>query len=352
MQLILLIGKLSGLFFLANLIYRKRLNILCYHAFSLGTEHRFRPQQFIRPETFKRRMEYLKRKGYKVLPLSAAIKNMQTGRSSLKNIAITIDDGFYSVLKCAAPVLLKHAFPATLYVTTYYVKHSHPVFCLAVQYMFWITKRDHFDATGLLEDSSVKGLTPVNDTICWNIIEFGEKFLSEAGRIDLLEKLGTALRVPLEPLMRSRALSLLTPDEIRALPYYGIDVQLHTHRHQFPTDNNKLAKEIIENREFLSQCCNEPLVDFCYPSGEWRKEQWPVLIACQIRSATTCEIGLNEKSTSAYALRRFLDGENISDLEFEAELTGFKQLLRDARSIFLRASKPFSVEPASASGKR
>jgi peptidoglycan/xylan/chitin deacetylase (PgdA/CDA1 family) len=278
-------------------------------------------------------MEYLKRKGYKVLPLSVAIENLRAGKSSIKNIAITIDDGFYSVLKCAAPVLLKYAFPATLYVTTYYVKHSHPVFCLAVQYMFWKTERDHFDAAGFLGNGGVQGLTPVNDDICWKIIEFGEVFLPEAGRIDLLEKLGTALQVPLDALMRSRALSLLTPDEIRALSHYGIDIQLHTHRHRFPADNDKLAREIIENREFLSRWYNQPLVDLCYPSGEWREEQWPVLTACHIRTATTCEIGLNDKGTSAYALRRFLDGENISDLEFEAELTGFKQLLRDVRSM-------------------
>ena len=45
-------------------------------------------------------------------------------------------------------------------------------------------------------------------------------------------------------------------------------------------------------------------------------------------SATTCNADLNYPDKPSLELKRFLDGENISDIEFEAELSGFNELLR------------------------
>lgn len=38
-------------------------------------------------------------------------------------------------------------------------------------------------------------------------------------------------------------------------------------------------------------------------------------------------------------LRRFLDGENISQVEFEAELSGFMELARKARGVLRRKAR-------------
>jgi hypothetical protein len=48
-------------------------------------------------------------------------------------------------------------------------------------------------------------------------------------------------------------------------------------------------------------------------------------------SATTTDIGLVAADSPPYALPRILDGQDITDLEFEAELCGFMQLLRRLR---------------------
>ena len=50
-----------------------------------------------------------------------------------------------------------------------------------------------------------------------------------------------------------------------------------------------------------------------------------------IRSATTCNPGLNPKGSDPYLLRRFLDGECVHDIEFEAEMSGFVDLARRVR---------------------
>ena len=46
--------------------------------------------------------------------------------------------------------------------------------------------------------------------------------------------LGKRLRVDYEGLRETRRLSLMSAKEIRDLALAGIDIQLHTHRHQLP----------------------------------------------------------------------------------------------------------------------
>jgi len=47
-----------------------------------------------------------------------------------------------------------------------------------------------------------------------------------------------------------------------------------------------------------------------------------------IKSAVTCTSGVNDENTHPYKLKRFLDGENISQIEFEAEMCGFLEICR------------------------
>ena len=65
--------------------------------------------------------------------------------------------------------------------------------------------------------------------------------------------------------------------------------------------------------------------------------QWSVLKEFDLASATTCDTGLVAPGDSPYALRRFLDGESVSDIEFEAEISGFAGLLRAFLGIDRRA---------------
>jgi hypothetical protein len=58
-----------------------------------------------------------------------------------------------------------------------------------------------------------------------------------------------------------------------------------------------------------------------------------------ILSATTCESGFVTKKTNPYYLPRFLDGENIPKIIFEAEVCGVLDLLRKIKSLV----KPFLI---------
>jgi len=326
-KLILHLAKLAGLFALARCITRRGLRILCYHGFSFGDTERFMPMTFMRAETFRRRMERLARKRYPVLPLGEAVERLQDGSLPPCAVVLTFDDGAFSTWRLGTPVLREYKLPGTFYVSTYYSVKQTPVFRITVQYMFWKTRAAQVDLSGL--ELPVSGTHVLPDSaLVWKIIEHGESSLDDVARCTLAAELGSRLSVSYEDIVRSRAFSIMTADEIREAVHAGLDIQLHTHRHRLPNDPELARREILDNRAVLEPLVGGPLRHLCYPSGAWSRKHFAPLQDEGILSATTCDGGLNYRDTPPLALRRFLDGEGISDIEFEAELSGFAELLR------------------------
>jgi peptidoglycan/xylan/chitin deacetylase (PgdA/CDA1 family) len=152
--------------------------------------------------------------------------------------------------------------------------------------------------------------------------------LDERGRNELVKFAAAGLKIDYDEIRKQRLFELVTPNEVRKLSRGGMDVQLHTHRHRMPDDEGEIRYEIEQNRNFLSAIISEPRDHFCYPSGVFSNDRLPVLAALGIKTATTCESGLNTSHTHPLLLHRFLDHMEISDIEFEAELTGFKEFAR------------------------
>jgi peptidoglycan/xylan/chitin deacetylase (PgdA/CDA1 family) len=323
------IAKAIGLFPVARFLTRRKLRILAYHGAELDDESRFIPSMFIRAETLAARLELLRR-DYPVLPLGEAVERLKDGTLPACAVAITIDDGFHSTAAVAAPLLRAAGLPATVYVTSYYVEHGVPVFRLAMQYCFWKTRSRSLDLAKVC--AGIPETVPLESDaekfeIVWELINYGEQHLDERGRTALLGATAAELGVDLRPLLQRRILHLMDPDELRAIAP-DVEVQLHTHRHRFPDDPLQARAEIEDNRKALEPLVGGPLVHLCYPSGFWSESLFPALAAAGIETATTCEGGLNGPDVHPYALSRFFDGEHITSLDFEAELSGLSELLR------------------------
>jgi peptidoglycan/xylan/chitin deacetylase (PgdA/CDA1 family) len=329
------VAKYLGLFSLAKFFNRSNLRILCYHGFETLDESHFRPGLFIRSSTLRNRMQYLRKHGYRLLPLQTAIELLAADRLPKNSVAVTIDDGFYSTLSVASPILVENEIPVTIYVTSYYSLKQAPVFRLLVQYIFWKTTIQHLDLTGL-GFFSAEVINACNneerERTMWRLIEFGEQKCDEHQRQELASELGRRAGVDLQGIHQKRSLSLLDPKEIETLDRTGFDIQLHTHRHRLPNNSSETKRELRQNRDYLRPLTRSSLTHFCYPSGVWTKDHWPWLIELGVETATTCDIGLNTKHTPMLSLRRFLDGENVRPIEFEAELSGFAELLRVVRN--------------------
>ncbi len=326
--------KWFGCFYLARRLTRRSLRILAYHGFALYDENDFRPLLFMDTAVFRQRMEYLVRQGYPVLSLDDAVERLRGRNLPPCATAVTIDDGFYSTWKMAVPVLDELKLPATIYVTTYYCVKGNPVFRLVIQYMFWKTTASELELNGLgiHETGKMHFRDPKSaDDIMWQIISYGESQMNEDQRVRLCGELGKRLNVDYADIVRKRFLTLMTEGEIREANQAGVDIQLHTHRHNLPLEAELVAKEIRDNREVLEPLVGRRLDHFCYPSGIHHGDHRRPLADAEVVSGTTCDAGLNYSDTPPLTLHRFLDGNNISWIEFEAEISGFSDLLRNVR---------------------
>jgi peptidoglycan/xylan/chitin deacetylase (PgdA/CDA1 family) len=87
--------------------------VLMYHSIAPKW---FEPLNNVQPEHFVQQMAYLKKHGYKVLPLAQFIDDQRSGRAHDHNsVVITFDDGYENNYLAAYPVLKEQAFPVTIF---------------------------------------------------------------------------------------------------------------------------------------------------------------------------------------------------------------------------------------------
>ena len=330
-------SKYLGLFALSRWLLRDKIRVLCYHGFTTKDEHLNVPGLFIEPHEFEKRMNYLKRKGYRVIGLDQACNEVEQGIKQKDRVVITIDDGYVSVLRKAAPIMKKYNFPSTLYLTSYFFNKNCPVFTLAVNYMFWKTDVVEADFSSLgiasLNEYQNCQLTQQNkNKISILIKEHGQPLKGNENRVAILETLGKILNVDYQQLNQDRLFNLVTEDELDQLKQHDVDIQLHTHRHVFPIDVAVATKEIQDNKSAVDPLLDTPMTHFCYPSGVWSTRHWQVLEQEHIKTATTCQTGFVDESSPKFAWPRVLDSSRVSQIEFEAEVSGFNELLRRARA--------------------
>lgn len=102
--------------------------VMMYHRF--GEDDL--PSANVRLEQFDEHLSILKEGGYKVLALEEIIKRLKKGESlPEKTVAITMDDGYLSILKEAYPRLKKAGYPFTVFISTDSVDRGYS------RYMRW-----------------------------------------------------------------------------------------------------------------------------------------------------------------------------------------------------------------------
>ncbi|MFT4582903.1 MAG: peptidoglycan/xylan/chitin deacetylase (PgdA/CDA1 family) [Gammaproteobacteria bacterium] len=329
---LLRIARFFGIFSLARLLTSQHLRILCYHGSALDDENEFRPGLFMTRNTFERRMAYLEQAEYPVLELSDALHRHREGRLPKSAVVITIDDGWYGTYKNQLPILMKYGFPATLYIASYYLDNQTPVFNVAVSYILWKSGTTSLPASAiddLLGEPRHRDETLDVEEISSRINRFADSLDGAHARQALLRKFGTLVGYDSKLFEEHRLISFMNASEARHAASNGIDIQLHSHRHRFPDIDFELARtEIADNRRSLDGLGSSALQHFCYPSGIYSDKSIAYLRELEIESATTTNPGFNRQTSSHFELTRFLDSELISDIEFEAELSGILELIR------------------------
>jgi peptidoglycan/xylan/chitin deacetylase (PgdA/CDA1 family) len=324
-RFVLYLMKFLGLFWLARHVTRHGLRIICYHGFAVAEEYKYRSTLFIRDDFFRKRVEYLRRERYPILPLRDALDALAAGQLPPCSTVITMDDGWRGVYTVGLPIIRELEIPVTVYVTTYYVENRMPVYTVTVAYLFW-------RATPRLVDLP-RGIGTFDlECEAEKAEEVAQKFgaaLPPDERLEFLRELAAVLGVSFDEIERQHLFEVMDEQQLRGLAAAGVDIQLHSHRHQWPLyDKEMVESEIAENRRFLQQAVSHPLEHFCYPSGVYGLHQAEWLADLGVKSATTIEPGLNYRHTSRFALRRLVDGGPVSEIEFAAEMTGFMEVVR------------------------
>lgn len=287
---------------------------------------------------FRRRMELLNELGYPVITLTDALEKRHSGELPKGATVITIDDGWQSTYRHMLPILETLNYPATVYLTTYYCFNQVPVIDVALQYC--IHQIDptrhpfiHVPEYGL--GPAPIGTPSEKNQMLAAAARIVARLENDSARQFFLRSLCDKTGLDYDRMAADRLFHLMTPLEVKKAAASGITVELHTHHHRI-THNGEdcLDYELAINSERIEALTGRTPAHFCYPSGRFSPEVWPTLSRANIASATTTDIGFVNSQSAKYALPRILDGQNISELEFEAEMSGFMELIRQARKVF------------------
>ncbi len=316
---------------------RQRLLILCYHGIAMGEEHGSHSEMFMPVEMFARRMEILAQLGAAVLNLGEALQLLNHGKLPPNSVAITFDDGWADFPAQAFPVLQKHGFPATVYLTTYYCRFNRPIFRYALAFMMWKLRAQHVENVAF--DWLPRQLDFRTETsrsaLVRRIDEYAkQQDLSGKQKDELAAAFAESIGFDYAAFCRERAFHFMTPEEVTEMARAGIDIQLHTHRHRTPLDRERFVNEICENRRYIEEMTGaNGRVHFCYPSGAVRAEFIPWLREAGVQSATTCMNGLATRNGDAFMLPRLLDQYGLSDEEFAAWVSGLAAFIPKRKSV-------------------
>lgn len=324
--------KGAGVFDLvANSRWRRdRLLILCYHGISLEDEHLWRPFLYLSTAQLANRLEALHSMGCSVLPLGEALNRLRARDLPPCSVAITFDDGTYDFYKRAYPLLKQQGFPVTVYQTTYYSERALPVFNLMCSYMLWKRREKlTIDARELGLSESMDVRTELGrHRIVRGLIDRSEREnLDGQQKNDVARRLADILEIDYSALMKKRILQLMNGQELAEIAADGVDVQLHTHRHRTPEEEQLFRREIIENRQRIQAVTGKNATHFCYPSGIYRRQFFGWLEKENIASATTCDSGFATRNGNRYLVPRLVDTTGRTQLEFDSWLSGVGALL-------------------------
>lgn len=330
------ISRSLGIFSLALRLTRKYPRILCYHGGAICDEWKYNGLLFISKNVFLKRIDWLQKKGFQFVSLDGLFESNVNTRSGKPLVVLTFDDGWFSTGSELLPILEIKRIPSVLYLSTKQFRDGYPIVAVTLGYIFWMCGKK---LTVVKEvEHGIDGEYDLNfesdrSRLISNVIQWANQ--SERSREDIvnvLESVAVSLGLSEDVLkLATRRFDYMSADEIRRFSQAGCSIELHGHIHRYPLGDPILFREDLKKCDEVIQDLGLPKPKhYCYPSGGFDHLASEVLKSSGVLSATTCVPGLvNMKSPKdAYYLPRFLDGENIHALEFEAEMTGFSELLR------------------------
>ena len=347
-------AKFLGLFALVRLATRNQARILCYHGGNVGDECQYNPKLFCTSAQLRERLDWLRANGFVPATLEQAASAQPDTRSGIP-VAITLDDGWYSSYRDLLPVLAGHGHRPVLYLHTDVYETGTPVIAVSLRYILWKAGARSVELAGFSD--AMNGAWELGDPAQQRRLRIAAEAWMAAQTpqavVACLERFAAAVGISAAELdLASRRFSYMTQEELRDAAGAGCSIELHGHVHEYVAGQPERNRANIEacRTRIVGAGLPEP-THYCYPSGAFDAGAASVMRAAGVSTATTCLPGLVDARdpNARYFLPRFLDGGNVSMIEFEAEMSGVLQVLRSlVRGQWLpsKASRPAETEPA------
>jgi peptidoglycan/xylan/chitin deacetylase (PgdA/CDA1 family) len=297
---------------------RPRAVVLVYHRIGTGAIDPW--QLTVDPEVFAGQMETLAR-DWSPMSLVELVDGFRRRRLPERGVAVTFDDAYADNLEVAAPILLEHAIPATLFVATDLIDAGGAP--------WW----DEL-ASLLLEPARLPSTLTLSsgNGSQWRIPSLSDEERRSASNLNPWEaQPGTRLRAFYEVWLRLRALDaarreaaideiadwsdaprhsepvLLTWEQLRefaALP--GFELGAHTRTHPvLPSCSDEGARaEIAGGADRLRAQTGSEVEQFAYPFGAWSPNVARLVAELGFDAAYTTDGGAVTWRSSPHALPR------------------------------------------------
>lgn len=315
--------------------------ILLYHC--IATFDRDPQLLCVSPENFERHLEIL-RDRLDIVPLSEIAAEVAAGRSPDGKVAITFDDGYSDNALISAPILARHAAPATFFVTTAHTNTCNEFFWDDLDRIFlspghlprrlrlWLPDQPYEIDLG---DASTCSETDAQAHHQWTVLEKSDptarhrayrelcgilQNCSVARRRQILEQLQAWSGVAKRDTHR-----MMTVDELRLLAQSSrIEIGGHTVDH--PRLSVETAEsqrcQIHENKRSVEWIVGQPLSAFSYPFGtrtDFTDETVSNIRAAGYQLACANFAGKVVNDSNVFALPRVIVRNWVADA-FEAAL--------------------------------
>jgi peptidoglycan/xylan/chitin deacetylase (PgdA/CDA1 family) len=319
-QTLLSILHRLGVFVGLRWLYRHRILVLCYHGGARARQHRYNGMLFMQRATFAQRLDLLIARGLECMTLDELLTACQAGARPPRagrgpRFVLTFDDGWSTTFSDLIPEVQSRGLSATVYLHTRPIVEQAPLRHVGWRYALWT---DYAQRLG--RDLPAMDAWPPDDP---------KKQLEKAA--DELAQKGDDPPLPghesNDALFRYATQGTLTL--VQNDP--SVSLQAHGRDHSFTADSPESLKLNVEGcLEDLRSLGLGNARHYCYPSGQYDAQSGTVLSGLGLQSATTCNPGWIDPAESAnlYYLPRFLDSERFSELEFEAEISGFMDIMR------------------------
>jgi len=279
---------------------RGRLSILIFHRV-LRERDALLPSEPT-AEEFDLLLSHLKAR-FTVLPLRDAVERLYGGTLPRAALAITFDDGYADNLSVAAPLLRKHALPATLFVATAYLDGGI-MWNDRVIAAFRSTSRPEIDLDPLgLGKASTATIADRRDGMERVLRELKYRPSAERERLARAVADAAGIETPSD--------LMLTRDGVRALAHYGVDVAAHTRTHPIlaRADSSEAWREISEGKRELETIAGRTVSLFAYPNGrpgdDYGPEHVRMVREAGFAAAVSTAWGAADRASDRLQLPRF-----------------------------------------------